>query len=373
MSLVIREEHQVLDDYGDFYRSADRFTSASPTTLEEVQAALLYAREHRLAVRVRGHHHSMNGSALPQQGELLLYTSGLDYYRFGADTLTVGAGAVVFFADQLLRQRGLRLQLVNDGGHPTASAGGFVAAGGLGEDTWLYGGFWETVERIKAVTVDGEVLELTREDELFRWLFGSMGQLAVVVEVTLKVIALDPRNPPPFPAGETGTVRGAPYTWEKNFWLTLFVPDDEWQQAKAELDELARVHADAWSRRNDYVYPIRFRTFNPPLIFPGSGRFAAVGVWGEAPGGGRFDFAKLAVIEQHFDAILARHPHWRRYIQSELTFGQRDWAATFGADVFAEYRRMKNRFDPHSRLNPGVIFEANPRTPGPAPSIGERA
>lgn len=357
MALTIRDEHTLLEDYSDFHQGAEHFSSATPASVAEIAPILRFAADEQLDVRVQGRHHSMNGSSLPKSGELLIYTSGLNHYRCERiDTITVGAGAVVFDVDQMLRTWGFQLKLVNDGGRPTATAAGFVCAGGIGKETWIYGGFWETVKQVKLYTVTGELLTLSPSDPLFRWLFGSMGQLGFIAEVTLRIEPLEEGERPEYPQGRSGVVAHDPYEWEKNFWLTLFVPDDDAQEARDLLEGLATAYPTAWKRRNNYLYPIQFHTFNPPLIYPRDESFTAVGVWGQSPDGQRFDFAKLAEMDRRFDMVVRRRPDWRRYIQSEMTFGERDWPSTFGDEVYADFAAWKHELDPQHSLNPGVVF-----------------
>lgn len=365
MSGLIREQSGVITDYSGFHRGVDRFLSASPASLAELEPLLEHARREGMTLRVQGRHHSMNGSSLPREGELLIFTAGLDHFRCERPgTITVGAGAVVFEVDQLVRDWGFQLKLVNDGGKPTASAAGFVSAGGIGAETWISGGFWETVEAVTAYTVEGERLELSPSDPLFRWLFGSMGQLVFIAEVTLAIEPAAWPEQPEYPLGRSGVVAHEPYEWEKNFWLTLFVPDDDAPEARELLERVADDYHHAWKRRSNYLYPIEFRRFNPPLIYPKDESFSAVGIWGQAPERYQpFNFEELAKMDQHFDEILRTKPQWRRYIQSEMTFGQRDWESTFGAGVYAEFRGWKDKLDPDHRLNPGVVF------PGPSGSV----
>jgi FAD/FMN-containing dehydrogenase len=346
-----------LDDYGSYHRSAAGFHELENPTVQALRSTLRFANKHGVRVRARGNGHSMNGSSLPRKDEILLRSDGLDYFQFAAEgTVTVGAGAVVWDVNQELMRRGFELHLVNDGGAATATVGGFISAGGIGDTTWLCGGFWETVLSITLITPTGELVVLGRSDEMFRWMFGSMGQLGFIVEATLRIRAVDGERRP-YPHGAQGCVERSDTDWERNFWLTLFVPEEDARVAEATLAALANRHDRAWVPREDYLYFVRFHEFNPPLIYPAQESFVAMGIWGSAPGADHvFDFDALRVLESGFAHLVRSRPRFRRYIQAELSFERPDFRTVFGAEVYDEFLRLKRQVDPNMIFNRGVVF-----------------
>jgi FAD/FMN-containing dehydrogenase len=230
-----------------------------------------------------------------------------------------------------------------------------VSAGGIGENTHIHGGFWETVEALTVVTGAGDILTLRREDELFQWMFGAMGQLAFVVDATLRIRPLRPGAP--YPDGEHGEVTRTPAQWERYAWFTLFVPFAKAQQAMGQLAEVAARHPRCWRPLSSYVYPVRFYRFNPRLLYPNQRGFVAVGIWGTPadPAAG-FDFDAVRDLDAEVMALTTAHPEYRRYIQSEMTFGEVDYRAYFGAEVFNAFRALKEQFDPDGMLGQGHVF-----------------
>lgn len=328
-----------------------------PTSAEEVAQAIRHARADGRALRFRGHGHSMNGSSLPHDGDHVLTTDALCGYRFDAPrTITVGAGALLWDVHTMLQERGHALLVANDGAAPAPSVGGFVSAGGIGENTRIYGGFWETVEQLVVVTGAGDILTLRKGDELFQWMFGAMGQLAFVVEATLRIYALDPSDER-YPLGEQGVLPRTPARWERYAWFTLFVPFAKAQTAMQQLGELGARHAHCWRPLSAYVYPIRFYRFNPRLLYPTQRGFVALGIWGTPvdPSAG-FDFAAMRALDEEVMALTKSDPEYRRYIQSEMTFGAVDYRAYFGDEVFEAFRALKARFDPDGVLGRGHVF-----------------
>lgn len=344
-------------DFGGFHAGDGGAAWERPATVDDVARLLRTARAESRAVRFRGHGHSMNGSSLPSTSdEIVVCSEALCTYRFDtADTITVGAGALMWDIHTMLQERGYQLLVANDGAAPAPSVGGYISAGGIGENTNLFGGFWETVREMTVVTGSGEVLTLAPGDELFAWMFGSMGQLAFVVEATLAIYTQDTERFP-YPMGDHGVIARSHVEWDKYSWFTLFVPFKKAEGAMAQLVALCERHLHCWKPLSNYVYPVRFYTFNPPLLYPTQRGFVAEGIWGTPADGVAFDFDAMKLLEREFMALTQSDPEYRRYIQTEMTFGETDWSAYFGDDVFETFRRLKHRFDPGGILGAGAVF-----------------
>lgn len=345
---------QSLSDYGGYYRSRSRYCEYAPATAEELQAAVQEANARHIPIRIRGNGHSMNGAAVPRADELLLRMTGLDHYRFdAAGTLTVGAGAAVWDVHALLGNFGYDLLVYNDGEAAAPTVGGYLAAGGFGATSGRHGGFWETVAALTLVSGDGRRITSRPGDELFPWLFGSMGQLGIICEATLRIVPLQGRQPA-YPNGRCGHVMASRHDWEKNVWYTVFVPKPVWLQAVRELIEIGRRHAPAWRARPPYAYDLPFRTFNPPLIHPRQESLAAVGIWGEIPAGD-VDPRQLRRLDAAVADWLRAHPDYRRYAQAELVFEEFDYREQFGPICHASFTRLKRDLDPLQLLAPGIL------------------
>ena len=216
-------------------------------------------------------------------------------------TITVGSGAVLWDVRDFVAGYGYRLPVYN-GGWAGPSVGGFVCAGGMGlrvppEERAGYdvpspgaapdpapvsiserhGGFWAHVARITFIDGCGRVHEVAAGDADFRWLFASMGQLGLILEVTLcllpepgaagglptgggRIPVSNPVDP-----GETDSLPPAGgIDWR--YWFSALVPVEEENAAWDLIGAWCRTHSGAlrpvggWvGPRAGHATPIGFR------------------------------------------------------------------------------------------------------------------
>ena len=359
-----------ISDFSGSHRSTATFCEVAPPNADYVRDIVQAAIASGVPLRTRAQGHSLNGSSLPAQGELLLRTERMRRLRFDAPgTVTAGSGIVLWLLQAVLRSQGFDLPVLNDG-YPGPSVGGYVCAGGFGPESAIHGGIWDNVTAITLVDGRGEVRRLDARDDVFPWLFGSMGQLGVIVDVTLSIIPLQGADPRPYPLGKTVTlppmapvvdvpaqyVRGEN---ERLFWFTLFVPDGRGERAHEELLALEQRHASALRFAERYRYHIRHRGRVAPLVYPEACSFTATGAWGWLGDSSPDAMRKLFEFDGEFMALATGTPGYRRYVQSELPGGPAVYERCFGEATYARFRKLKATFDPGSILNRGSVF------PGP--------
>jgi FAD/FMN-containing dehydrogenase len=352
-----RTSAAVLSDHSGFRRSSGEYLLVEPTTAEQVGDAVRTAKARGLAVRVRGNGHAFNGSNIPRAGELLLRTAGLDHYRFEeAGTITVGAGAAVWNVNALLEAVGYQLEVYNEDG-PASTVGGYAAAGGIGLMSGERGGFWETVTRVELVTGEGEPITLRPGDEVFPWLFGAMGQLGIIAEMTLRILPQEGAAPE-YPLGRTGRVAATPRIGPTALWYEAFVPQEALAEAKMAIRRIGLRYRHIWLRPYPtFVRPVRFRTFTPPLLSPHQGDLAVVGTFGDIPDEG-FDWAQFRRLGEEITAWAGSDPRFRRYAPAEMLFEDFDFVAHYGAATFREFATLKRGYDPAGVLVPGALSDA---------------
>lgn len=362
-----RLRERPLADFSGLRAGCEVTCELAPRNVEATTRIVRAACEQRVPLRVRAQGHSLNGSSLPAPGELLLATRNLRRLRFEEPgSVTAGAGVVLWILQHFLRRRGFDLPVLNDG-YPGPSVGGYLAAGGFGPRSAQHGGFWDNVLEIRLLDGRGELRKVKADDALFPWLFGSMGQLGVVLEAKLAIITAD-AGAPPYPHGTTLTVpelvqpkippEYAVAPDESLFWFTLFVPDERLGEAHADLKALEQRHRGVLRFQERYNYPICQRGRMPPLVYPEARAITATGAWGwlsDKSGPGR---QRLLDFDADFMALAQSRPWYRRYAQSELVSGPGNYVRCFGPEIHAAFRRLKSELDPHSLFNRGSVFEA---------------
>jgi FAD/FMN-containing dehydrogenase len=355
-----------LADFSRLRFGAAGYCEVAPRATGVVSQIVQAAHERGAPLRLRAQGHSLNGATLPDAGELLLSTRYFRGVRFEEPgTVTAGCGVVLWILQHVLRRHGFDLPVLNDG-YPGPSIGGYLAAGGFGPRSGLYGGFWDNVREVAMVDGSGRLRRIGAGDPLFPWLFGSMGQLGVFVGAKLAIIPRPDVPPTPYPAGRTlvAPELAAPKVPaefatgddESLFWFTLFVPDENLDRAQRELTSLERAHGAALRFQERYSYPIRSRGLMPPLIYPQARPITATGAWGWLSDQSTGGVEKLREFDRQFGTLAASEPHYRRYVQSELPAGPAVYERCFGPPVYAEFRRLKAELDPAALFNRGTVF-----------------
>lgn len=302
-----------------------------------------------LPMRTRCFAHSMNGMAVPRREEVLFDLAGVRHVTWnGRGLITVGAGLAVWELDQYVRQFGWKLPVVNDGGASASSVGGFIAAGGIGEGCMFYGGFWETVNALVIVTAAGEVRRIGRKDPMFPWVFGALGGLGVVYEAVIRLVPVSSARPRAVP-DVASLPEGPRASWPAHLWLTLFVTEDQRNDALEFLDDLADNNPGVWRRRSAYEYFLQYGRFNPPLVFGSGSDFLALGVWGDRAEQDP-DLSGYLAMEAEFQSVVEARG-WRRYYQSELIRDRRPLERYVGVDCAAGFREVKQACDPAGLFN----------------------
>lgn len=357
-----------LTDFSGIHAPDMRCFEVAPRSVEMLVRVIQLAAARDIPLRIRAQGHSLNGSSLPRADELLVSTRNLRQLRFEEPgTVTAGSGIVLWVLQHMLQGHGYDVPVLNDG-YPGPTVGGYTAAGGFGPRSAIHGGFWNNVVSLRFIDGRGRLHTVTPADALFPWLFGSMGQLGVIVDARLAIIARDGSNTlPPYPAG---TVLQAPElvnppippefettNSERLFWFTLFTPDEHLDEAHQALSVLEKTHEATLRFQERYRYPIRPRGLIAPLVYPYGYPFTATGAWGWLIDGSTRGIAALTAFDRDFMALAESTPHYRRYVQSELPCGPDVYRRCFGESVYTALRQHKTDLDPGAILNRGSVFD----------------
>ena len=163
-----------------------------PTGTADVVHGVDFARDHRLALGVRGGGHNIAGTALADGG-LTIDMSGLRGIHVDprARTATVQPGCLLGDVDRETQLHGLATPLgfVSDVG-----VAGLTLGGGLGYLTRRFGWTVDNLLEVELVTADGAVRRANADenDDLFWALRGAGANLGVVTSFTFRLHEVGP-------------------------------------------------------------------------------------------------------------------------------------------------------------------------------------
>ncbi len=174
---------------------------ALPASIEEVQAVVRWANEHRVAIVPSGGRTGLSGGAVAANGEVVLslerMNKVLDFNEVDR-TLSVQAGIALEAVHNTAREHGLEYP-VDFASRGSCSIGGSIATNAGGIRVIRYGNTREWIAGMKVVTGTGELLDLNRGlvknssgYDLRHLMIASEGTLGIVVEATLRLT-----DPPP--------------------------------------------------------------------------------------------------------------------------------------------------------------------------------
>ena len=365
--LGARPVDAIQDDFSRFQGTRHTQWVARPTSTDEAVALVRAAVATRTPVRVRGRGHSMSGSAIGGPHELLLDTRSLvQVCRIGEDVVRAEAGVSMHDLREALQIHTLLLPVINDGGRgPTV--GGFLSAGGFGAASPEHGGIWELTTAIEFVDGHGELRMVGRQDELFRWFFGSAGQLGLIVAARLRVLVPDEARAAPLDVGACVQVPTPPgeERWdvsanegERLFWWTVLTPAGDAEDARQALALVQASHSEGpLVFLQAYHYHLPSFGLHPPLLLAQPGDGAAVGVWAMAPPGAPEEALRRQVVG--IEAAVAQRSAergWRRYLGAELSRGAEAYRRSLGDDVWNTFRGHKDDVDPLHLFGRGNVF-----------------
>ncbi|MFF4352967.1 FAD-binding protein [Streptomyces sp. NPDC001530] len=161
-----------------------------PGSVRDVVAMIRFCNAHGLSVAPRGQGHATQGQA-QVDGGLVIETAPLAAIgAVGArsSTVTVGAGAKWSDVAKATLAHGLTPPTLTD--YLELSVGGTLSVGGLGGQTHRQGAQVDNVTELQVVTGAGEFVRCspTRHHDLFCAVLAGLGQCAVVVGATLRLV-----------------------------------------------------------------------------------------------------------------------------------------------------------------------------------------
>ncbi|GAB2676799.1 FAD-binding oxidoreductase [Nocardia goodfellowii] len=161
-------------------------------TPEDVQAAMVFAREHGLPVAARAGGHSFVGASATS-GALIIDVRRLDRITAHGDQVTVGAGTTIAAVQDALAPLGSTLPL---GMCRTVGVAGLTLGGGVGVEVRGYGLTCDRLVSAEVVLPSGGVKRATATTapELFWALRGAGGGTGIVTSLTYHTCPAMPKD-----------------------------------------------------------------------------------------------------------------------------------------------------------------------------------
>ncbi len=159
-----------------------------PLSLEELHKIVQYCKEKKLRYTLRGAGTWPFGGVVPMNNEIIIDLAYLDFYDIiENENLLVAAPGLIFAnIKKILRDKGFDLCQEITNTH-SGTLCGWISTGGLGLGAYKYGHVKNSVKAILLLTPNGDRKIISKEDELFNYLFGSEGQLGIIAGVILEI------------------------------------------------------------------------------------------------------------------------------------------------------------------------------------------
>ena len=177
-------------NWGRSVRAEPRFV-ARAGSIDEVQAAVRFARERGLPIKPVGAGHSFSPVAATNGVQLDLRwldgLLGIERLPGGGALVTLGAGTNLYQLPALLGEHGLAMQNLGDIDRQTIAGATSTGTHGTGLG---FGGIATQIRGAKLVTADGEVLVVSAVErpELLPAVALAIGSLGILVELTIECV-----------------------------------------------------------------------------------------------------------------------------------------------------------------------------------------
>jgi cytokinin dehydrogenase len=175
------------DDFGHIIHNRP-WAVLEPGDISDIVVMLRFCNEQRILAAARGQGHGTYGQA-QVSGGLVIDMATLDAIAVGADSIQVEAGARWSSVVSATLPQGLTPPVFAD--YLELSVGGTLSVGGLGGQSPHYGAQVDNVVELEVVTGAGQqvVCSPTQEPDLFYAVLAGLGQCAVLVRATLRLVS----------------------------------------------------------------------------------------------------------------------------------------------------------------------------------------
>ncbi|MGH3861550.1 FAD-binding protein [Actinokineospora sp.] len=178
---------EAAEDYGQLVHERPRAV-LRPGSVNDIAKIVTFAAAHGITVAMRGQGHAVHGQAQAGAGVVIDSRTMARVHSVSADRAVVDAG--VTWSDLIKRTlaSGLTPPVATD--YIGLSVGGTLSVGGIGGAGSQHGMLVDNVIALEVVTGAGAVMTCskTKNRELFDAVLGGLGQYAVIVRATVRLI-----------------------------------------------------------------------------------------------------------------------------------------------------------------------------------------
>lgn len=187
--LVTDEESltEAATDYGHLAHHRPRAV-LRPGSVDDVVAVVRFANEHRLTVAVRGQGHSTFGQAQADGGVVIDSRTLATIHEIAPDRAVVDAGVQWLDLIRATLTDGVAPPVSTD--YLGLSIGGTLCVGGIGGASQHFGTIADNTLELEVVTGEGHLVTCStnHEPDLFEAVLGGLGQFAVIVRATVRLV-----------------------------------------------------------------------------------------------------------------------------------------------------------------------------------------
>lgn len=176
-------------DFGEIYFKTPS-EIFSPKSTNELAKILSILNKENKKVTIRNTGHSVNGQTLTDGVQIDL--SDLKTLNFNREKLEINCGAGNTWSEVFSEIEFPKYSLPIFPNNPKQKIqiGGTASVGGVGPYSFKHGGFWNSVLEITLVTMTGEILKCSKNEnqDYFHFALGGFGKIGIISELKVKVI-----------------------------------------------------------------------------------------------------------------------------------------------------------------------------------------
>ena len=187
---LVTDEESLTEAATDYGHLAHRLPRAvlRPGSVNDVVAVVRFANEHGLTVAVRGQGHSTFGQAQADGGVVIDSRTLATIHEIMPDRAVVDAGVQWLDLIRASLTDGVAPPVSTD--YLGLSIGGTLSVGGVGGASQHFGLLVDNTFELQVVTGDGRLVTCSADHErdLFEAVLGGLGQFAVIVRATVRLL-----------------------------------------------------------------------------------------------------------------------------------------------------------------------------------------